>query len=122
MENKGVATWVGLFVVLATGCFLFLIFNVSSYQLSQAEQRIHISAEFSDVAGLKERSAVRIAGIKVGQVSRMTLNPNTYRALVEMEIDTSLAPIPVDSSVSVLTEGVLGYYLGISPGFELRNI
>ena len=57
-----------------------------------------------------------IGGVKVGQVVRISLDPDDYRAKVTMDLDRSLR-LPEDSSASIVTQGVLGDKLvAIEPG------
>ncbi|HGY11962.1 MAG TPA: outer membrane lipid asymmetry maintenance protein MlaD, partial [Desulfobacterales bacterium] len=76
-----------------------------------------ITANFDNVSGLKERSAVSIAGVTVGRVTSIFVDPISYEAVVEMKIDARFNDVPVDSSVGIYTAGLLGEkYVGIEPG------
>jgi phospholipid/cholesterol/gamma-HCH transport system substrate-binding protein len=117
MRNKAIAVAVGSLVTIGVAGFLFLTIYVSSYEHNSKKNLIHLSAEFSNIAGLKERSPVRIAGVKIGYVDKLRLNKETYLAHVEMAIDSDDALVPNDSTIGILTEGILGSnYLSITPG------
>ena len=59
---------------------------------------------------------MRLGGIKVGTVTSQAIDPETYQAIVKMNIEQSLK-LPTDTSVSVSTEGLLGTaYLSLQPG------
>lgn len=75
-----------------------------------------VNARLPKVDGLGIGTDVRLAGIKVGSVSDMTLDPQTYLVTVHMNIRNDIK-IPVDSSILVTSAGILGSsYLSITPG------
>jgi phospholipid/cholesterol/gamma-HCH transport system substrate-binding protein len=75
-----------------------------------------INARLSKADGLAVGTDVRLAGIKVGTVSDMTLDPRTYLVTVHMNIHNDVK-LPVDSSILVTQSGFLGgQYLSITPG------
>jgi phospholipid/cholesterol/gamma-HCH transport system substrate-binding protein len=75
-----------------------------------------INAKLSKADGLATGTDVRLAGIKVGTVSDLTLDPKTYLVTVHMTIRNDVK-LPVDSSVLVTQAGFLGgQYLSITPG------
>jgi phospholipid/cholesterol/gamma-HCH transport system substrate-binding protein len=77
-----------------------------------------INAKLSKADGLAVGTEVRLAGIKVGTVSDMTLDPKTYLVTVHMNIQHDVK-LPVDSSILVTQAGFLGgQYLSITPGGE----
>ena len=74
-------------------------------------------ARFTNVADLKVRAPVKIGGVTVGLVDHISLDPVTFDAIVEMQIDQRFSDIPSDSGASILTSGVLGdRYVGLDPG------
>lgn len=75
-----------------------------------------INAKLSKADGLAVGTDVRLAGIKVGTVSDLTLDPKTYLVTVHMNIQRDVK-LPVDSSILVTQAGFLGgQYLSITPG------
>jgi phospholipid/cholesterol/gamma-HCH transport system substrate-binding protein len=82
-----------------------------------------LAARFSNVADLKDRAPVKIGGVTVGLVERITLDPVAFDAIVEMRIDRRYSDIPSDSGASILTSGVLGdRYIGLEPGGALEPL
>ena len=78
-----------------------------------------VYASFENVGGLVVRSKVSIAGVEVGQVAEISYDKDSYDARVRMEIDARVDNISVDSTASILTEGLLGgKYVGLSIGAE----
>ncbi|MCU7833009.1 MAG: outer membrane lipid asymmetry maintenance protein MlaD [gamma proteobacterium symbiont of Lucinoma myriamae] len=105
---------VGIFVAVGIAALLVLAVNVSGFS---AGSQYTITANFDDVSGLKPRSAVSIAGVTVGRVTSIVVDPETYEAVVAMTIDARFNDVPVDSSVGIYTAGLLGEkYVGIEPG------
>ena len=108
---------VGFFVALGIAALLILAVNVSNVSSFSSGKRYTVTANFDNVSGLKERSAVTIAGVNVGRVTSIIVDPVTFEAVVEMNIDADFNEIPVDSSAGIYTAGLLGEkYVGIGPG------
>jgi len=75
-----------------------------------------INAKMPKVDGLAIGTDVRLAGIKIGTVSDLTLDPKTYLVTVHMDIQSNIK-LPVDSSILVTQSGFLGgQYLSVTPG------
>ena len=65
---------------------------------------------------------MRLAGVRVGTVTDMTLNPATFRAETTFAIDASV-PLPDDTAVIVASEGLLGgNYIELLPGASSFNL
>ena len=75
-----------------------------------------VNARLAKVDGLAVGTDVRLAGIKVGSVSGLILDPQTYLVTVHMDIRNDIK-LPTDSSILVTQAGFLGgQYLSITPG------
>jgi phospholipid/cholesterol/gamma-HCH transport system substrate-binding protein len=75
-----------------------------------------VNARLAKVDGLAVGTDVRLAGIKVGSVSGLTLDPRNYLVTVHMDIRNDIK-LPMDSSILVTQAGFLGgQYLSITPG------
>lgn len=76
-----------------------------------------LTASMAHADGLSARASdVRIGGIKVGQVSDLSLDPRTYKATVRLRIRDDVK-IPSNSTISVASGGLSpGAYLAITPG------
>ena len=78
-----------------------------------------VTADFDNIGDLKVRAPVTIGGVKIGQVSNIALDEKTFKARVSLKIDNKQNQIPLDSSASIFTEGLLGSnYISIVPGFD----
>jgi phospholipid/cholesterol/gamma-HCH transport system substrate-binding protein len=77
---------------------------------------IRVNAEFQSATGVGVGTDVRIAGIKIGQVSAVRLDPKSFQAEVTLALDPAVK-VPADSSAAVSSEGLLGgTYMGLIPG------
>lgn len=114
---------VGFFIVIALCGLLFLAFKVSGLtQLGNGNYYV-LRADFDNIGGLKVRAPVSVSGVKVGRVRDITLDPQTYRAEVILQIDAHFKDFPIDTSASILTQGLLGSnYISLSPGFEQQML
>jgi len=78
-----------------------------------------VFAKFENVGGLVVRAKVSIAGVIVGQVAEISLDQESFTALVRMEIDSDVAKLSIDSTAAILTEGLLGgKFIGLTIGAD----
>jgi len=108
-----VETIMGAFVLVVAA--IFLIFAYVSSNL-RPPGGYTVTADFNSIDGLTVGSDVRIGGVKVGIITRETLDPKDYRAVVAMSLDRSVE-LPVDSKAVVASDGLMGgKYLRLEPG------
>ncbi|HUO94304.1 MAG TPA: outer membrane lipid asymmetry maintenance protein MlaD [Rhizomicrobium sp.] len=113
MQNTTTETLIGLLVVVVIAGLLFFGYSASG---RGGVGGYDVKASFSAVDGVAPGTDVRLNGIKIGTVSSMELNPQTYQAVLHMNIRSDVK-IPDDSSVKVTSAGLLGgEYLAIVPG------
>jgi len=123
MHMRTIEISVGAFMLAGIFALVVLIVRVSGVTLAAAEDSHIVKAEFTDVAGLRVRGKVSMAGVTIGRVSNITVEPEYGVAVVEMEIDDRAWPLPVDTGASILTEGILGArYVGLSPGGAMETL
>jgi phospholipid/cholesterol/gamma-HCH transport system substrate-binding protein len=116
MQSKALEILVGLFVCLGVAAVFVLTFRVASLDNFGGET-YSVSAKFGNIGGLKPGSAVTMAGVKVGRVRSIGIDPQTFEALVTIDIGRRFDRIPEDSSAKILTAGLLGeQYIGLEPG------
>ena len=107
---------VGLFVLIGLGAIAYLSLTVGGLSYA-GPTGLRLTAHFDETGGLKTRAPVEISGVKVGQVKAIRLDEN-YRAAVTLDVDPSLE-LPVDSSASIVTAGILGdRYVSLQLGGE----
>lgn len=81
-----------------------------------------VTASFPDVDGVAVGTEVRLAGVRVGRVSSVTLNPATYMADASLTIPQDIA-LPSDSAALIQSDGLLGgAYIQIQPGGSPDNL
>jgi len=118
-SNRPLEIGTGLFVVLGFAALAFLTTQLpgSGLQLRSRAQSYTVSAEFDDVGGLKVGAPVTMAGVRIGQVNSINIDPMDYRAVVTLGIEHRFGRIPDDSNAAIQTSGLLGAnYIGITAG------
>lgn len=122
MQKSGKDVWVGLFVMLGLAAFLFLALKSANLLTVSFESEYRVSGNFDNVGGLKPRAAVKSAGVLVGRVESIALDPQTFQARVTLSLKSQFQ-FPKDSSLKILTSGLLGeQYIGIEPGADEKNL
>lgn len=117
MTKNFLETLVGLLVIGIAVFFAQIIYK-SNTNISNTEDTYMLKAVFDRIDGLDKGSAIKISGIKVGQVTELSLDYENYSAVVKFTI-SKLVKLPSDSSAEILSNGLLGdKYISISPGSE----
>ena len=94
----------------------FVIYAAQSTGLSGADGSYDLKASFRSVEGITLGSDVRMAGVKVGTISALALNPNTFFADATVSIRNGLQ-LPDDSAILISSEGLLGgNFIELVPG------
>ncbi|MCM2971011.1 outer membrane lipid asymmetry maintenance protein MlaD [Larsenimonas suaedae] len=109
---------VGVFVLAGFLGLVFLGLQVSGLSFSRGGDTYTLNANFSNIGGLKERSKVTMAGVTVGRVTSIELDPKWFDARVTMSVTDDLKDkLSQDTTASILTSGLLGeQYIGLTPG------
>jgi len=122
MNRSTIDLWVGLFVVIGIGAIAFLSLKVGNLTSVSSAPGYHLDAAFDNIGGLKLRAPVKAAGVVVGRVERITLDPQTYQAVVSMRIDQGYQ-FTKDTIASILTSGLLGeVYVGLDSGGDTQML
>jgi len=121
MSREKTDFWVGLFVLLGAAALVFLALRAGNLSTFSFAPTYSVSANFDNIGGLKERAAVKSAGVVVGRVAKIGFDDKTFQAVVTLQLDTRYQ-FPKDSSVAILTSGLLGeQYVGVTAGTEEDN-
>ena len=108
---------VGLFVLAGIGAFFVLAMKVSTLSQFGNSGGYTVTADFNDIGGLKVRAPVTVAGVRVGRVTSIGFDNNTYEAVVHMTIEHKYDKFPTDTSARIFTAGLLGeQYISLQPG------
>lgn len=122
MQRSKNDLWVGLFVLIGAVAILFLALQAANLLSLSFQPTYKVSAKFDNVGGLKPKAAVRSGGVVVGRVESVTFDDKTFQARVMLAMETRYA-FPKDSSLKILTSGLLGeQYVGIEAGAEATNL
>ncbi|MBE0493577.1 MAG: outer membrane lipid asymmetry maintenance protein MlaD [Thiomicrospira sp.] len=108
---------VGLLVLITLVSMVFIALKVSNFSALQDRPSYQLEALFSNVGGLTVRAPVKVSGVTIGRVAKISIDPISYRAKVAMDIYNDYNDLPMDSSASILTSGLLGsQYVGVEIG------
>jgi len=117
MTTKMMETWVGIFIAGGLAALFVLAMKVSNLSSYSNDEGYVITAHFEDISGLKVRSPVTMAGVRIGRVSDITFSNKSLEAIVTMKVESQYNSLPSDSSASIYTAGLLGEkYIGLEPG------
>lgn len=110
-------------LVLLVGIW-FVVFAYGRTERGGMNDAYTVTARFPNASGISVGTDVRVSGLKVGTVVDQDLDPQTYQALVRMDVDKHVK-LPLDSSAAITSEGILGgNYIALTPGGDtemLRN-
>jgi phospholipid/cholesterol/gamma-HCH transport system substrate-binding protein len=114
VREHGAEALIGLLVVLLAAWFVAFAWKRTGG--GNVRDAIHVTAQFQNVSGVNVGTDVRIAGIKIGQVAAVQLDPKSYQANVTLALDPAVK-VPDDSSAAITSEGILGgTYMSLVPG------
>ncbi len=112
-ENRIEVLVGGLVLAVAVG-FVAYAGKITGFRSASAGYEL--TASFRSLEGVTVGTDVRLAGVKVGSVSDILLDPETYRAKTVLTIDGSVK-VPDDSAVIISSEGLLGgNFVEVMPG------
>jgi phospholipid/cholesterol/gamma-HCH transport system substrate-binding protein len=119
LPQRLIESLVGLFLIFSLFALTVLAFQVSGMTNFLPQKSYSVTAAFDDIGGLKVRAPVKIGGVQIGEVSRIDLDPASFKAVVHMKINKQFKDIPDDSSAGIFTAGLLGdNYIAISPMYN----
>ncbi|MCW8087154.1 outer membrane lipid asymmetry maintenance protein MlaD [Sabulicella glaciei] len=119
MKGRSLAELLAGFLVLAVAGG-FLLYAVLHGGRAPQASGVELTAEFDRVDGLASGADVRIAGVRVGSITGLRINPETFMAEVTFRVGSDIR-LPTDSSAEITSEGLLGgKYISIVPGGSER--
>jgi phospholipid/cholesterol/gamma-HCH transport system substrate-binding protein len=114
---RSIEVTVGVFVGAGLAALFMLAMQASNLSSISNSGFYQVTAKFENIGGLKVRSAVKVSGVKVGQVSKIDYDSQYFEAVVTMQIDEKYSAFPSDTIASIYTAGLLGeQYVGLEPG------
>jgi phospholipid/cholesterol/gamma-HCH transport system substrate-binding protein len=110
-------TLVGLFVASGIIGLFFLAMQVSNLSSFVSDDSYTITARFENSGGLKVKSPVSAAGVKIGRVTAISFDSKSYESVVIMSINSKYNSLPDDTTASIFTAGLLGeQYVNLDAG------
>ncbi|RBY93105.1 MCE family protein [Blastococcus sp. TF02A-30] len=111
----GPLTKLVVFILVTVLASYVLVSTISN--AGYGEQVVY-RAEFSDVAGLVKGDEVRIAGVRVGQVTGIGLAETTERPTAEVELEVSAdVPLPAGVRATIKYRNLVGQrYVALTEG------
>jgi phospholipid/cholesterol/gamma-HCH transport system substrate-binding protein len=114
MREQWAETFAGLAVIALAA--VFLVYSLSVGGVNRKAGQYEVTAKFGEVGALAPGAAVSVAGVKVGTVSKITLDPKTYLAVAKISLDRDVK-LPADSTAKVTSDSLLGgAHVAIAPG------
>ena len=106
---------VGLFVLAGIGAVAYLSISIGGFAW-HGHGRLKLVARFGEIGGLTIRSPIMIAGVRVGEVSKIELDDH-FRARLELSFDSDMKLPKMGTGAAIVTAGMLGdRYVQIKPG------
>jgi phospholipid/cholesterol/gamma-HCH transport system substrate-binding protein len=120
LREQWAETLMGLLVlVLAAG---FLVYSLSVGGMGRKPGGYEVTASFGQVGSLAPGASVSVAGVKVGTVSDIRLDPKTYLAVTRLKLDPNVK-LPSDSTAKITSDSLLGgVHVAIAPGGALDDL
>lgn len=122
-QNRNVEIFVGIFIAAGLAALFVLAMKVSNLSTFNDDEGYPLVARFDNIGGLKERSPVTMAGVRIGRVDNIDFDVETFEAVVILKINSKYDQLPKDSSASIFTAGLLGeQYIALEAGGDMDNL
>jgi len=122
MQSRGLELLVGFFVCLGIAAIFILTLRVSDVSSMGRVEGYELNASFANIGDLQVGAPVNMAGVRIGRVTDIHLDQQTFEAVVVMRIEHQY-DLPGGSGASILTMGLLGnQYVGVTPGGADENM
>jgi len=117
MRDTKLELGVGLFVLLGIAALVYLTVKLGAGEFVGGDT-YDVEARFANTGGLNNGALVMLAGVNVGRVEDIRLDPADYSAIVDMKIRSGVR-LPSDTMASIKTSGLIGdKYIALAPGAE----
>lgn len=116
-NSRTVEILVGAFMAAGLVALFFLAMQVSNLSMTSSDDGYNITARFDNIGSLKVKAPVTMAGVRIGRVTQIRFDAQTYEAVVTLTIEDRYNFIPEDTFAKIFTAGLLGeQYVGLDPG------
>jgi phospholipid/cholesterol/gamma-HCH transport system substrate-binding protein len=117
LSRKWLETLVGLFVAAGIAALAVLAFKVSNIKSIDVAGSYRVELRFENIGGLKVKAPVTMSGVRIGRVAEIFFDKERYQAVAVLSIERQYDTLPVDTSASILTSGLLGeQYVALEAG------
>ncbi|HEU0305357.1 MAG TPA: outer membrane lipid asymmetry maintenance protein MlaD [Lysobacter sp.] len=117
MRSPRIEFAVGAFLLLALASVLVLALASTNRNWGFGNDSYELKARFTSIGALRPNAPIKIAGVTVGKVADIQVDPVKYDSVVTLAIDSKYKDLPGDTSAGIFTNGLLGEsYIGLSPG------
>ncbi len=117
MKQSKLELYVGLFVLLGLAAVVYLTVKLGAGHMLSGDTYV-IEARFSNAGGLNAGSSVLVAGVPVGRVEGIRVDPTDYSAMATLRVQVGLK-LPTDTMASIKTTGLIGdKYVALAPGAD----
>lgn len=107
---------VGIFVLLGLVCVAYLTIKLGRMEII-TDKGYQLSARFNSVSGLRVGADIELAGVPIGRVASIQVDPVKAQAVVSLHFKNPDMLLPEDTIASIKTSGLIGdKYVNISPG------
>jgi phospholipid/cholesterol/gamma-HCH transport system substrate-binding protein len=115
MKKMNLEMIVGIFLLAGFASFAYIAVKMGDLEMFKNET-YGVTARFLSISGLKEGAAIELAGVNVGKVAKIELDPGEYEAIVHLEVDKQVE-LQDDSIASIRTSGIIGdKFVKLTPG------
>jgi phospholipid/cholesterol/gamma-HCH transport system substrate-binding protein len=96
---------IGLIILIITlVTFFYFSFKIDFFDNSK---KINLNSNFFDIGGLTVGADIKTKGVKIGEVTEISLDKNSFMAIVKSSLDDNLK-IPLDSEFKIANNGFIG--------------
>ena len=120
MREQWAEAATGLAVILLAA--IFLVYSLSVGGVGRKSGSYDVTAKFGEVGALAPGAVVSVAGVKIGTVSEIKLDPKTFLAVARLSLDPTVK-LPADSTAKITSDSLLGgAHIAIAPGGALEDL
>lgn len=121
MKQTKLEFLVGCFVLLGIAAIAYLTIKLGTGSMLSGDSYA-LEARFDNASGLNVGGSVHVAGVPVGRVEGIRVDPQDYSAIVTISVLSGLH-LPTDSMASIKTTGLIGdKYISLSPGADETSL
>ena len=115
MNKISIELVTGIFVIIGIACCTWLAISVAGATFTE-QPGYTLTARFTSISGLREGAIIEGAGVRIGTVSDIAFDPDSFEAIVSLRINEDV-PVQEDAIAAIRTQGIIGEkYVKIIPG------